>query len=56
MSDGSLNKLLSEMDGYEENKDIIVIGSTNIKNTIDSAMLRPGRFDKIISFELPDIE
>ncbi len=54
MNDGSLNKLLSEMDGFMDNEEIIVIGCTNMKDTLDSALIRPGRFDKIIHFTYPD--
>ena len=54
MNDGSLNKLLSEMDGFMDNEEIIVIGCTNMKDTLDSALIRPGRFDKIFHFTYPD--
>lgn len=50
----SLNKLLAEMDGFEEAKGILVIAATNLANTLDPALLRPGRFDYHISFDLPD--
>lgn len=54
MNDGSLNKLLVEMDGFSENEDIVIIGCTNLKETLDPALMRPGRFDKIIHFSYPD--
>lgn len=50
----ALNQLLYEMDGFKENKDIMVMGATNRKDILDEALLRPGRFDKIISIPLPD--
>ncbi len=45
------------MDGFKKNvKEIIVIGATNLKKTLDPAILRPGRFDKIIEVGLPDLK
>ena len=52
-SDQTINQLLTEMDGFAKKEDILVIGSTNLKKSIDKAILRPGRFDKIINFSLP---
>ena len=52
--DTTLNQLLTEMDGFLPNKQIIVIGATNIVDVLDPALLRPGRFDKIINIPLPD--
>lgn len=52
--DDTLNQLLTEMDGFEKNEDIIVIGATNLKDSIDPAFMRPGRIDKTIYFSLPD--
>jgi len=49
-----VNQLLTEMDGLEELTDIVVIGSTNRPDMIDPALLRPGRFDRIISTGVPD--
>lgn len=51
--ENTLNSLLSEMDGLEDNSDILVFGATNRVNTLDSALLRPGRFDRKIQFNLP---
>jgi ATP-dependent Zn protease len=43
------------MDGFEENSGIIVIGATNFKESLDAALLRPGRFDKHVVVPLPDV-
>ena len=50
----TLNQLLSEMDGFRGNENILVIGATNRKDILDAALLRPGRFDRIITVPLPD--
>lgn len=52
----ALNQLLSEMDGFTSNDQILVIAATNRKDTLDAALLRPGRFDRIIPVPLPDLE
>jgi ATP-dependent metalloprotease FtsH len=52
--DNTLNKFLVELDGFEENDNIIVFGATNRLDIIDDALLRPGRFDRKIRFELPE--
>lgn len=53
--DQTLNALLTEMSGFHENKGIVVIGATNRLDTLDDALLRPGRFDRQIEVGLPDI-
>ena len=53
-SERLVTTLLTEMDGLEEISGVIVIGATNRPDTIDSAILRPGRFDHIIKLSLPD--
>ena len=50
----TLNQLLAEMDGFVNNNGILVIAATNRKDVLDSALLRPGRFDRIITVQLPD--
>jgi transitional endoplasmic reticulum ATPase len=51
-----LNQLLAELDGMEELKNVVVIGATNRPEIIDKALLRPGRFDRIIFVPPPDTE
>lgn len=55
-SDQTINQLLTEMDGFEKNSGIIVIGATNRADLLDAALLRPGRFDREISVSLPDLQ
>ena len=50
----TLNQLLAEMDGFNQNDDILIIAATNRKDVLDSALLRPGRFDRLITVPLPD--
>ncbi len=49
-----LNTLLTEMDGIESSKNIVVIGATNRPDMLDSALMRPGRFDRIVYVPVPD--
>lgn len=51
----TLNQLLTEMDGFDNHKGIVVIGATNRPDTLDPALLRPGRFDRRIPVESPDL-
>lgn len=51
----TLNQLLTEMDGFDNHKGIVVIGATNRPDTLDPALLRPGRFDRRVPVELPDL-
>jgi cell division protease FtsH len=50
----TLNQLLAEMDGFSDNENILVMAATNRKDILDKALLRPGRFDRIINVPLPD--
>jgi cell division protease FtsH len=52
----TLNQLLTEMDGFEGNSGIIVVAATNRVDILDSALLRPGRFDRQITVNLPDLK
>ena len=52
----TLNQLLYEMDGFNNNEDIVIMAATNRKDVLDQALLRPGRFDRIIRVPLPDKE
>ena len=49
-----LNQMLAEMDGLEDLKDVLVIGATNRPDMLDTALLRPGRFDKILLVNAPE--
>ena len=53
--DQTLNQLLIEMDGFDQNSSIVVIGSTNRPDVLDHALTRPGRFDREIAVNLPDV-
>jgi len=52
----TLNQLLYEMDGFKNNDNILIMAATNRKNILDQALLRPGRFDRMITVSLPDKE
>ncbi len=51
----TLNQLLTEMDGFETNTGVMILAATNRPETLDPALTRPGRFDRIVPVELPDI-
>ena len=52
----TLNQLLSEMDGFDGSKGIVILAATNRPESLDKALLRPGRFDRRIPVELPDLQ
>ena len=52
----TLNQLLSEMDGFDGSKGIVILAATNRPDSLDKALLRPGRFDRRIPVELPDLQ
>ena len=51
----TLNQLLAEMDGFADNENVLIMAATNRKDVLDPALLRPGRFDRILTVPLPDI-
>merc|ERR1719352_890092 len=51
----TINQLLTEMDGFEGNTGVIVLAATNRPDVLDSALLRPGRFDRQVTVDLPDV-
>lgn len=53
--DNTLNQMLVEMDGFDTNSNVIVFAATNQKDVLDPALTRPGRFDRLIEVDLPDI-
>ncbi|HIR46629.1 MAG TPA: ATP-dependent zinc metalloprotease FtsH [Candidatus Caccousia avicola] len=52
----TLNQLLTEMDGFDGKKGVVILAATNRPETLDKALLRPGRFDRRIPVELPDLQ
>ena len=52
----TLNQLLSEMDGFDTSKGILVLGRPTVRRFVDKALLRPGRFDRRIIVDKPDLK
>ena len=52
----TLNQLLSEMDGFDGSSGVVILAATNRPETLDKALLRPGRFDRRVPVELPDLQ
>lgn len=52
----TLNQLLTEMDGFEGNSGVIILAATNRPESLDAALTRPGRFDRLVPVELPDLK
>merc|ERR1712048_1061164 len=52
----TLNQILTEMDGFEGNTGVIVIAATNRADVLDNALVRPGRFDRRVPVDLPDVK
>lgn len=51
-----MNQLLTEMDGFDGRKGVVILAATSRPENLDKALLRPGRFDRRIQMELPDLE
>ena len=51
-----MNQLLTEMDGFDGSKGVVILAATNRPDSLDPALLRPGRFDRRIPVELPDLK
>ena len=51
-----MNQLLVEMDGFEANDSVVLIAATNRADVLDPALLRPGRFDRQIVVDVPDVK
>ena len=52
----TVNQLLSEMDGFQSNQGVVVLAATNRLDILDKALVRPGRFDRQIQVDLPDVK
>ena len=55
-NDQTLNQLLSEMDGFDTSNGVVILAATNRPEVLDKALLRPGRFDRRIIVEAPDLK
>lgn len=51
----TLNQLLTELDGFDQNSNVVIIGATNFPDLLDKALVRPGRFDRHVTVDLPDV-
>ncbi len=56
MREQTLNQLLSEMDGFDTSKGLLILAATNRPEVLDKALLRPGRFDRRIIVDKPDLK
>jgi ATP-dependent metalloprotease len=54
-SSSALNELLVQLDGFTQTEGVILIGATNFPESLDKALIRPGRFDRHITVPLPDV-
>lgn len=54
--ENTLNQLLVELDGFNTNEEVVLFGATNMPDSLDPALIRPGRFDRTIQITLPDLE
>ena len=52
----TLNQFLTELDGFKGSEGVVVIGATNVADSLDAALVRPGRFDKMVNVGIPDIK
>lgn len=52
----TINQLLTEMDGFEDNTGLIIMAATNRPAALDTALTRPGRFDRVIHLPLPNLQ
>jgi ATP-dependent metalloprotease len=51
----TLNQLLTELDGFDQSSQVVIIGATNFPKSLDKALIRPGRFDRHVNVDLPDV-